>query len=215
MFFDNHQHAFYRENDQYIFINNINPTTMKNVLLTYLNNIILERFERNLYSLDTLYFVTDQCYPHMNWRSNHFRDVVSDEAKKFLRREMLLKYLLKERDIKIDELALNNAFENQFDMFFRDPSEILTSLGANNIIFFRNIFMSENDIFNVIQRIFGKHNVKHQFHYKKDIKHIVNTNDMIYKSKELKDARVPVELDLTCGQIIEIMFSKLFGSDDM
>lgn len=213
MFFDNHQHSFFKENGQYIFLANINKKVLSNILLTYLNTIITEQFSLNLHTIDTLYIICDNCYPHMNWRRNQYVNDVSSEARKFIIRETMLKYLLKERDIKIDELTLNIAFEEQFDDFFRDASRVLTILGVNNIIFFKNIFMSEHDLFNTIRDVFGKHNVKHQFHFKKDIKHIINANNLVYRDKAIMNAKPPEELASTCHQVIDIMFSKLFNSE--
>jgi hypothetical protein len=214
MFFDNHQNMLYKENGQYIFISNIDPNVIKNLLLTYMSTIVNDQFHRNLYRLDTLYFIVDDCFPHMNWRRNQHLDKLTGESKKFVERCTMLKYILKERDIKIDELALNTAFDAQFDMFFRDPSLVLTTLGVNNIIFFKNVFMSENDIYEAIRDVFGKYNVEHTFNTRKYIKHVLNANSLVYgKNKHFDTIQKPEELMLTCRQIISILFAKLFSDE--
>jgi len=214
MFFDNHQEYFYKENGQYIFVRNIDPNVLKNILLSYMTSIITDKFHRNLFHLDTLYFIVDNCYPHMNWRRNDYQSRLTEEANKFIKRETMLKYLIKERDIKIDELAFNSAFDKQFTEFFTDPEKVLTYLGHNNIIFFKNAFMTETDVYSSIENVFGKYNVSHEFNTAKHLKHTIEMNSLIYKKKAFKDVKIPEELSLTCAQIIDIMFIKLFGNEE-
>lgn len=211
MFIENHEHLFVKQNSSYIFTQNIEPNVAGNILLTYMNAILQMNFSKNIYSLDTLYFIVDDCFPHMNWRSNDHQSKLSAESKKFVKRATMLKYLLKERDIKIDELHLNNLFELQFERFFRDPSAVLTQCGFNNIIFFRNIFMSYNDVVKTIELVFGKYNVDKLFHRKADIKHTINTNELIYKDPFFKKLDVPEQLKVTTAQIIDIIFMKIFN----
>ncbi len=210
MFFDNHQDMLMKENGQYIFLNNINPKAMENILLSYLTTIINDRFSHNIFGLDTVYIIVDECFPHMNWRRSYHTDLLSDKSNKFIQQDMLLKYILVERDIKIDELALNIAFENQFDRFFRASNEVMTTLCRNNIMFFRNIYMPYRDVYQTIQHVFGKHNTTQQFHTKRSIKDVMNTNGLIYNHEAFKKIKIPTELELTCQQVIDLLFANFF-----
>jgi len=136
---------------------------------------------------------------------------LSANSKKIIKTETLLKFILKERDIKIDELFFNNMFDNQFSHFFQFNAEIFNVLGMNNVIFFRNIYMTEMDIFKIIQELFGKWNVEHIFHTKKHIKHTTNLNNIIYKG--YTNNKPSEELKFTVIQIINFMFNRLLNEN--
>lgn len=208
-FFNDNQEYIIKENEIYIFTKMISRSVLKNMFLTYMNITFEKYIHPNIYNSGVInyYIITDTSLPFKNFRKDDCFSKLSELHKKYLLKNIFIKYAFKDRSIKIDELLINSIFDEIFVDFFKNISLLNEhKLIYNNVMFFRHNLLSYNDIYKILCRMFGKNIVNKLFYNK--ISHIYDLNDVIYKS--LDKVKPNTQLTNYVISIIEFMFNSIF-----
>jgi len=117
-------------------------------------------------------YIVGECYHYNNWRIHLEYDQITPDNRVYLDSKSPIKYILKEHDIKLDELKFNHIFDTYFNKNFKNSSKNLKyikhrNLSEQDIIFVFNKMFSSN-ILNIIP---NEHSV------------ILNVNDLIFTTK--------------------------------
>lgn len=137
------------------------------------------------------YVVISSCWPKDNLLLK-MKDSAYFPKKldKLLSSKPEVKYLLREKDICIDILALNHIFIKVFNKMFNDSKHAAKVLGAgfSNVIFLSHSHLDCYALFKVIKHIYGNANCVNMWKEKMSCKmqHLVAVNDLISKYVQKK-----------------------------
>lgn len=149
------------------------------------------------------YMIIGACMPKDNLLLKFNNDKLPEKLQKLIDGDYMIKYFLKEKDIKIDLVKFNDAIIELFDELFANKKSLLRMLGGNdykNVFFIKHSKLDCYSMFKTIKYIYGKSNCWN-IHKEKlyDVKSpIIAINDVIdkyvhnkiamNKSKEFKQA---------------------------
>lgn len=140
-YIDDNQDSFIKDENRFILIK---PFKL-NKLHTDIGNIMTSTISD--INSDMTYIV-GECYHYNNWRINLEYDQIKNGKKTLIDNKSSIKYILKERDIKIDELRMNHIFETFFIKYFKNHS--------NKFFFIKHKNLTENDILYIFNVMFNK-----------------------------------------------------------
>lgn len=137
-------------------------------------------------------FIVGECYHYSNWRVPLEYSQIKNGCKTLLDNKTPIKYILKERDIKIDELMLNHIADTYFNKIFKKPSDKIKAIKHRNL--------SEDDIIYVFNKMFSS-NILNII--KSEHTSLVKTNDLIFitKSDQISEKYISKISTMIDGQI--------------
>lgn len=118
-------------------------------------------------------YIVNECYPYNNWRMQLEYSKIVNGRKAILDKKTPIKYILKERDIKIDELRLNHIA----DMFF---IKNFKKCNYNKTIFLKHRNLTEEDFLYIFNTLYSKDVLNISLNNNPNI---LKINDLIYVSK--------------------------------
>lgn len=183
-FFDEYNDKFQNSNGIYIFSENWNTKKFATVLKKY----IIEILQKHIVKYDRLkpiyYLIIGACMPKDNMLLQ-YKDLkyFPQKLDKIIQSDLQLKYLLREKDIKIDSILLNNACVMLFNEFF-----CMKEVKHKNEIFKNLIFVQHKNLdcyttFKLIKYSFGRSNCINMYKelFKEARSPIIAINDLIDK----------------------------------
>lgn len=186
-FFDDYNDQFQNINGQYILSKDLSIFKLIKIFKKYITDILLEITEQYDILHPTYYLIIGGCMPKNNILLS-YKDskYFPKKLDKFIQSDYNVKYLLKEKDIKIDIIRFNNVCLDVFDSFF---SKKQLDTAHKNIIFIQHKYLDCYVLFKVIKKILGRSNCINFFEEKfKDIHSpLIAINDLIdrYINKSL------------------------------
>ena len=184
-FFEEYNDSFLKnEKEEYVLVKNLSIQELEK----FFEKEILKTLSRILKPYDLLsspdfYFIIGACQPKNNFLINFKEGYFPSKLQKVLEDKYSLKYLLKEKDIKIDNLKFNEACQNIFNKFFSDESFQKRNPILKNAIFIQHKNLDCYSMFKILKCIFGKANCKNlKEEFFKDMNPpIIAINDLIDK----------------------------------
>lgn len=177
-FFDLYNSSFINQNGKYVLAEAMSYSNMKKVLKTLLK----EELDSFIKPFDVLkpkyYFIIGSCLPKDNVMLK-LKDTAYFPTKldKLLKSDYQIKYLLKEKDIKLDIVQLNTILIDIFNQLFKKQKK------EENTIYLMHKRLDCYSMFKIVKSIFGKQNCinlqKEMFVGQK--KPLVAINDLIDK----------------------------------
>lgn len=169
-FFGDYNEQFSKIDGEYVFCGDIS----KNKLRIYFRKLIIEELERFTTQFSVTnpnyYFIIGSCYP----KNNILLDYNTDNSIPAKIREKLKdldnKYILKERDIRLDMDIFNSIFEDIFNELF-NHNKLEKHIGkkkAKNIFFIKHASLDCYMFFKSVKMIYGNVNVVNIFKEKSD-----------------------------------------------
>lgn len=129
------------------------------------------------------YFIIGACNPKDNFLLNFKEGYFPSKLERLIQDKYSLKYLLKEKDIKIDSLKFNEACLNVFKKFFSDELFLKRHQLLKNVVFIQHSKLDCYSLFKILKCILGRVNC-HNLHdelFKGITSPIVAVNDLIDK----------------------------------
>ena len=165
------QHFFINDNNVYILTTKIKINILQSHIANTINSLISQVSSNNIYILG-------ECNIYTNWRINLEYNLINHDKKQLLDNHTVLKYLLKEQNIKIDELRLNHIADNYFNKQFKNVK--------NSIKFLKHRNLTEDDLIYIFKSQFSEKNLN----IIENNTILSKLNDLIYASKsELMDQK--------------------------
>lgn len=180
-FFDEYNDCFQNINGQYVLSKDLSVYKLVKLFKKYILEVLLENTKPFDILHPTYYLIIGGCMPKNNllleFKDNKYFPKKLD---KFIHSDYNIKYLLKEKDIKIDLIRFNNACLDVFDSFFNNK---ILDESHKNIIFVQHNQLDCYVLFKVLKKILGRNCCFNFFEEKfKDIKSpLVAINDLIDK----------------------------------
>lgn len=163
-YIDDNRESFIKDENRFVLV----KPFKQNKLHTDISDIMLSSIS-GMHS-DVTYIV-GECYHYNNWRIKLEYDQIKNGKKTLVDNRSPIKYILKERDIKIDELRMNHIFETFFIKYFKKS--------LNNIHFIKHKNITEEDIFYIFNTMFNS-NMLNMTHSSNDI--LLKINDLIFNT---------------------------------
>lgn len=160
-YIEENESSFLKEENRYILVK---PFKIKTIH-TFINNTIASIIPQM--NSDVVYII-GECYHYNNWRLPLVYTLIKNGCKTLVDKKTPIKYILKERDIKIDELMLNHITEIFFNNNFKKSKDI-------KYIKHRNL--TEDDIVYIFKSMFST-NILNIFNLSSS--KIQKTNNLIY-----------------------------------
>lgn len=183
-FFIDYNESFINQNNQYIFSGNITNAKLisyfKKIIKTELLNTIQPY---NLFS-PNYYLIIGGCFPKENILLQ-YKDLnyFPEKLNKLLQSDIQIKYILNEKDIKLDIIKFNEIFTIIFNELFSCQQNVLKYLGKkySNVFFIQHSQLDCYLLFKTIKFILGSKNCINLYKEKfKDNKQcIIAINDKI------------------------------------
>lgn len=183
-FFIDYNDSFINQNNQYIFSKNITNAKLisyfKKTIKTELLNIIQPY---DLFS-PVYYLIIGGCFPSENilLQYKHL-NYFPEKLNKLLNSNIQIKYLLNEKDIKIDIIKFNEIFMFIFNELFSDKQKLLKYLGKkySNVFFIQHSRLDCYLLFKTIKFILGSKNCINLYKekFKNNKQCIIAINDKI------------------------------------
>jgi hypothetical protein len=145
-YINDNSHLFLKENNRYI----LTSPFKINIIHSYINATITSMLSGAIQ--DNVYIV-GECYYYNNWRTQLEYDRITNGKRALLDKKTCIKYILKERDIKIDELRLNHIAESFFNKKFKDAA-------FSNIKYLKHRHLTEDDLLYIFTKLFNDKTLK-------------------------------------------------------
>lgn len=160
-FFDDFNNSFSVINNQYVFSKDPGKTQLKKIFKAYLAEE-LKCVIRPYSIIKPEYFIIiGSCQPKDNILLNYKEAYFPEKLNKLINSDFQLKYLLKEKDIKLDLIRFNSIFIDIFNELFSKQDKLLKLLGSKD---YKNVFFIQHNkidcysMFKLIKFIYGKSN---------------------------------------------------------
>ena len=184
-FFDKFNDKFVRIGDEYHLGESI---SLQNIEKCFRNTIDLT-LKRLVVPYDTLnspdfYFIIGACQPKDNYLLKFRRSDFPKKLNALISSKLQLKYILKEKDIKIDTIKFNEACCNIFNHYFLGQSQIK----ERNLVFLAHKNLDCYSMLKMLKFMFGKANCVNmkKEHFSQTNSPIVAINDLIDKNIHCK-----------------------------
>ena len=186
LFFDENNNKFKKQGNCYILAEAMSISQLKNQFKKHIANVIKKYAQP--YSIETpnYWLVIGACMPKDNMLlqckgSQYF----PAKLQKMIDADWQIKWLLKEKDIKIDNIKFNDACIQVFNKLFSDKNQVLRLLGKEwtNVLFVQHKCLDCYSMFKTIKAIYGRSNCINIWKEKmQDVKlPLVALNDLIDK----------------------------------
>lgn len=162
---EDNKNSFIKDNNIYRLATSIKTNKVNTLISDNVASIISKMHQ------DVIYIV-GECYHYNNWRVPLEYNLVLPDNKVYLDNKLPIKYILKEQDIKFDELKINHIFDTYFNKNFKKSTKYLKFIKHKNL--------SEQDILYVFKKMFSS---KILNIIKNEHPIILNVNDLIFITK--------------------------------
>jgi hypothetical protein len=163
-YINKNQNLFINNNNIYILTMPFKINIMHSYITNTINSMISQLTSSNIY-------IIGECYLFNNWRLLLEYNQINLDKKQLLDNNTVLKYLIKEANIKIDELRLNHIADAYFNKQFKNIK--------NNIKFLKHRNLTEDDIIYIFKCLFSEKNLN----IIENTTILTKLNDLIYTSK--------------------------------
>lgn len=187
-FFDDFNSSFKNINCQYIFSNDPGKARLKKIFKQYIIDELKTLIVPYSILSPNYFLILGACTPKNNilLKNQSQSKYFPEKLTKLINSDFELKYILKEKDIKLDLIYFNSIFSDIFNDFFSaNEKKIIKLFGEkhNNIIFIQHKQLDCYSLFKIIKFIFGKNNCNNIFiqKYLTLKSPIVAINDLIDK----------------------------------
>ena len=160
-FFHEYNDKFVKSGEEYILTKQFVKSKIKKLFKSYIVEELKNHITKYSISSPDYYIIIGSCFPKDNILLKYKQDnYIPEKIFKIIDKEPLLKYYLKEHDIRVDIMMFNDVFEELF-VYFSNQKNIKKEFG-NDV---RNLFMIDNDrldckmMYETIRHVFGKANV--------------------------------------------------------
>lgn len=160
-FFDKYNDLFIKQDGLYVFSANFSKSKLKSIL----NELFINAITKYVTEFDLLnpnyYFIISSCLPKDNLLlSLRTKEVFPKKLDLLLTKNINYKYILVEKDIKIDFSLFNQIFIEIFNKYFLNSKNVLKDFGPD----YKNIFFIQHNrldcymLFKIIKNKFGDEN---------------------------------------------------------
>lgn len=156
-FFSDFNDKFTKSGDDYIYTNNTSKTKLKRIFIQYVVSEIKQYIKPNSITNQNFYFIIGGCLPKNNILLEVSDSYFPEKLKKIIYSDYQLKYILKEKDIKLDLILFNDIVDNIFLMLFKNRTSVIKYFGNDysNLFFIRHDRLSCYSMFKTLKFIFG------------------------------------------------------------
>lgn len=141
-------------------------------------------------SLDSMdcSFIIGSCLPRDNMLLKLQSCSLPAKLQKLVDADYAVKYVLKEKDIKLDLVQFNAVFEDLFNDFFKHPRKLQRYVGKDytNLFFLQNAKLDCLTMLKLVKSLYGRSNVVNVFKEK-----LAGQKTAICSINELIDKHVP------------------------
>ena len=203
------------EKDQYVLSKNFSETKItqefKKNIIAVLNETTVKYDRFN----PTYYIIIGACLPKDNMllkfkKPNYF----PNKLEKLINADYQIKYLLKEKDIKIDIIQFNNICNSLFNAFFSQKKiKFSKSDVRDNILFVQHKNLDCYTIFKYIKHEFGKSNCinMHKEKFKDVATPIVAINDLIDRYVNKTAMNTSSQMKIASKELIQYLNERIFN----
>lgn len=156
-FFDRYNDMFVKDGDMYVFGSGMSKTGLRDAMRkSFVDKLsgYIEKFD----VLNLKYnFVISSCLPKDNILLDLRTGRFSGKLEAFLEQNVNCRYILKEKDIKIDVSAFNDVFSEIFARYFTDRKNIEADFGSGyeNLFFVQHRRLDCYMVFKILKNRFG------------------------------------------------------------
>lgn len=197
-FFKDFNNDFSKEGDIYIYANTLPKPKLQEIFTTYIVDELKGYITTKSMIAPNYYFIIGGCYP----AKNILLDVREDEyfpekLTAFISSDYPVKYVLKEKDLRLDLVLFNDIVDKIFVMFFKSRPKIIKWFGKDydNLFFIRHDRLSCYSVFKIIKFLLGKKNCVNLYKEKfiEAGSPLIAINDVIdkYSTSKSKVTRLP------------------------
>lgn len=197
-FVRDNNNLFVKEGDSYILGSDTAYSSMKKTLTLY----IVDELKNYIspFSLENrdYYFIIGSCNPCDNILLK-FKDdrYFPEKLTRLINSDYPVKYVLKEKDIKLNLVRMNQIFVEIFNDFFSSRRKVSKMFGKDygNLFFIQHRILDCYSMFKIIKKVYGRTNClnMHKEYMKDMFEPIISVNDLICKyinnKKELLRSR--------------------------
>lgn len=172
---------FVKDGDNYVFAKSITRQMLMKRMKVFVLNELGKYIEPYSILNPNHYFIIGSCFPKDNILLSRASEskYFPEKLKKLIQRPDNLKYILKEKDIKIDIEMFNCVLEDIFNNLFRNSKKL------DNIHFIRHNRLDCYAMYRIIKDGYGASNVVNLHK-----KHMSNIKSAIYSVNEMIDLYV-------------------------
>lgn len=187
----------YIKDNEHLFVNNDNTYVLTtpfkiNVLHSHIANTI-DQVISGLSSSNI--YILGECHIYNNWRMTLAYNQINPSNKQLIDERSTIKYVLKEDNIKVNELRFNHIADTYFNKQFK--------IVKNNIRFFKHKHLTEDDLINIFKSMFSDKNLNIIDKYNNILKKV---NDAVYN---IKYQNIPIKYVNTINELIcELQINK-------
>lgn len=211
-FFDKYNDLFQKIDSQYVFSANWDVQKLASIL----KKTIIDTLLKNVVKYDrlkpTYYLIIGSCMPKDNMLLK-YKDMQYFPLKleKLVYAKTQLKYLLKEKDINIDKVLMNNACIMLFNDFFTKEEVKLKKEVFKNILFVQHKQLDCYATFKLLKHSFGKSNCinMHEELFKNCKQPIIAINDIIDKYVNKTCMNISAEFKLAGKELEQFVNEKI------
>lgn len=157
-FVTEHNNMFVREGDKYIFAVDYDQAKLKKIFRFY----ITDELKKYITPFDLIdpnyYFIIGACFPQNNLLLKFKGDCyVPAKVLDTIRMNYPIKYYMKEKDIIMDMIRMNQVFVELFDEFFSNTKTVRKMFGKDytNVFFIQNSVLDCYSLFKIIKGMYG------------------------------------------------------------
>lgn len=179
---------FTKVGEDYVLSRGLTKTQLAKVLQDYIVNELKKHVKPADILKSDMYFIIGSCFPASNFLLKYKLSNVYFPAKleKFIEDNSSIKYILKEKDIKVDILAFNNVVCQVFNRLFASRKHALKLLGPEytNVFFVSNNQLDCYAMFKTIKSLYGKTNcinIYKQNFLEDEMQPLIAVNELIDK----------------------------------
>ena len=209
-FFDKFNGKFISLNGNFFLSNEVSKYTV----FQELKKFIEKRINEIIVDLNILspqyYIIIGSCFPKDNILLKYkIKDYFPKKLSLMIRKYPNVKYVLKEKDIKIDLLMLNQIADQIFNNFF---NEMKSRKLDKNVFFIKNNQLDCYLLFKTIKGIYGNSNCNNLYAQKMMLKDspLISINDMIGKYTKKNDVKDDISY-IRCQQETKFFLKNLIG----
>ena len=211
-FFDKYNDLFQKIDDCYVFSADWDAQKLAGVLKKTIVDVLRKHVVKYDRLKPTYYLIIGACMPKDNMLLK-YKDMqyFPQKLDKLVNSSTQLKYVLKEQDIKIDRVLMNNACIMLFNEFFGKKEVKLKKDVYKNIIFVQHKHLDCYSVFKLVKHAFGRSNCvnMHEALFKDCKSPIVAVNDLIDKYVNKTCMNISGEFKLAGKELVQYINERI------